>query len=349
MNTRSTTQAGAPAILAGPIRWPRFAAVAVLLVIAPFLMGDFAVFQMTNTIIYAIAILGLVLLAGYSGQISLGHGAFFAIGAYVAAVAMEKLGIPYWATIPAAAVVCFLAGFLFGFPALRLEGHYLALATFALAIAIPQLLKHPALEGVTGGVQGIVVDRPEAPFELPGPGVYDLPLGLTLDFTMNSDRWLYFVALAIAALGFLLARNLIRGRVGRALMALRDHPVAARCMGIDTGRYKATVFGVSAAYTGIAGALSAVAVQFVAADSFTFFLSITLLVGAVVGGVESLRGAILGAIFVQFIPVVASGISVSAPWAIYGAFMLATIYLMPNGIDGLLKKLLPEPRQRLDK
>ena len=155
MSSAQTIETAIPESRTVSSRWARFAAIAIKLLDAPFLMGDFAVFQMTSTIIYAIAVLGLVLLAGYSGQISLGHGAFFAVGAYVTAVAMDKLGVPYWATLPAAGLVCFVAGFLFGFPALRLEGHYLALATFALAIAVPQLLKHSALEGMTGGGQGL--------------------------------------------------------------------------------------------------------------------------------------------------------------------------------------------------
>ncbi len=217
-------------------------------------------FQLTLALAYAIALLGLNMLTGYNGQISLGHGAFYAIGAYTAAILMDRFGVPYWLTLPAAAAVCLVAGFLFGLPALRLEGLYLALATFALALATPQLLKSKHVEQWTGGVQGIVILKPDAPFGLP----------------LDQDQWLYFFTLAVAALMFLLAWNLLRGRIGRALVAIRDHPIAAEAMGVDISLYKALTFGVSAMYTGVGGALGAIAVQFVAPDSFTLFLSITL-------------------------------------------------------------------------
>ena len=129
----------------------------------PFVVSSYRTFQCTLVMIYAIALLGLNILTGYSGQISLGHGAFYAMGAYCTAILMDKLGVPYWATVPLAGAFCLVVGFLFGLPALRLEGLYLALATFALGVAMPQLLKYKALEGWTGGVQGIVILKPEAP------------------------------------------------------------------------------------------------------------------------------------------------------------------------------------------
>ncbi|MEO5671850.1 MAG: branched-chain amino acid ABC transporter permease, partial [Ramlibacter sp.] len=236
---------------------------AVLLVFAcvlPFVVGNYRVFQLTLALAYAIAILGLNMLTGYNGQISLGHGAFFAIGAYTAAILMDKAGFPYWSTIPIAGAVCLLAGFLFGLPALRLEGLYLALATFALGVAMPQILKHKSLEHWTGGAMGVVIVKPEA------------PEGLGL----SQDQWLYFFTLFWALLLFLAAWNLLRGRVGRALLAIRDQPIAAQAMGVNTAMYKSLTFGVSALYTGVAGALSAIAVQFASPDSFPIFLSITL-------------------------------------------------------------------------
>jgi ABC-type branched-subunit amino acid transport system permease subunit len=129
----------------------------------PFLLGNYRVFQLTLALAYAIALLGLNMLTGYNGQISLGHGAFYAIGAYTAAVLMDKFGVPYWATIPVAGVVCLVAGFLFGLPALRLEGLYLALATFALGVAMPQILKHKSIEHWTGGAMGVVIVKPTRP------------------------------------------------------------------------------------------------------------------------------------------------------------------------------------------
>jgi len=294
----------------------------------PFLVSNYRTFQLTLVLVYAIALLGLNILTGYSGQISLGHGAFYALGAYCAAILMDKAGVPYWATVPAAGAACFVAGFLFGLPALRLEGLYLALATFALGVAMPQLLKYHHLEKWTGGVQGIVIPKPDPPFGLP----------------LNADQWLYFFTLAVTLAMFVLGWNLLRGRVGRALTAIRDHAIAAEAMGIHNALYKSAAFGVSALYTGVAGALGAIAVQFVAPDSFTIFLSIIFLVGIVVGGLASISGALYGALFIQFVPNIADEISKAAPWAVFGVFMIGFVYLMPTGVAGAVRLLLARRR-----
>jgi len=299
-------------------------AVAIALALAcalPFMLGNYRVFQLTLVLAYAIALLGLNMLTGYNGQISLGHGAFYAIGAYTAAILMDKLGLPYWATIPISGAVCFIVGFLFGLPALRLEGLYLALATFALGVAMPQILKHEALAHWTGGSQGVVIVKPEAP-EWTG---------------LSQDQWLYFFTLAWVVVFFVVAWNLLRGRIGRAMVAIRDQPIAAQAMGVNTSLVKSLTFGVSALYTGAAGALGAIAVQFVAPDSFNIFLSITLLVGVVIGGLASISGAFFGALFIQFIPNIADQISKAAPWAIYGVFLIAFMYVMPTGVAGFLR------------
>jgi len=298
--------------------------IAVLLLAAcalPFAVSDYRVFQFNLVLVYAIALLGLNLLTGYNGQISLGHGAFYAIGAYCAAILMDKYGVPYWATLPVAGAVCLLAGFLFGLPALRLEGLYLALATFALGVSLPALLKYHHLEKWTGGVQGIVINKPEPPFGLP----------------INADQWLYYFTLAVAVLMFVLAWNLLRGRIGRAMVAIRDQHVAAEVMGVNTAIVKSLAFGVSAMYTGIAGALGAIAVQYVAPDSFNIFVSIVFLVGIVIGGLASISGAIYGALFIQFVPNIADEISKAAPWAIFGIFLLGFMYVMPMGIAGAVR------------
>jgi len=302
-------------------RWLILGLIVLLACVLPFVASNYRVFQFTLAYVYAIALLGLNMLTGYNGQISLGHGAFFAIGAYTSAILIERFGVPYWMTLPVAAAVCGVAGFLFGLPALRLEGLYLALATFALALTTPQLLKYKLVEHWTGGVQGIVIKKPEAPFGLP----------------LNPDQWLYFVCLAVMIVLFWFAWNLLRGRIGRALVAIRDQPIAASTMGINTPLFKSLTFGVSALYTGLAGALSAIVIQFVAPDSFNVFLSISLLVGVVVGGLASLSGAIYGAFFIQFIPNVAQEISKAAPWAIYGIFLIGFMYVMPTGIAGFLR------------
>ena len=309
------------------IPWIRIVLGLIVAGILPFFISNYHVFQASMVLSYAIALVGMNILIGYSGQISLGHGAFMAIGAYTSAILMDKMNIPYWMTIPIAAFICLVVGFLFGLPALRLEGHYLALATFALAVALPQLLKFKHLEFLTGGVQGIVIMKPDPPWE----SLFGLKL--------NSDRWLYFFTLAVTLLMFVIGWNLIRGRVGRALIAIRDQPIAAASMGINTPMYKSLAFGVSAMFTGVAGALSAILVAFVAPDSFTVFLSITLLVGMVIGGVTSLTGALYGALFIQFIPNIADQISKAAPWAIYGTMLILFMYLMPTGIAGAIRLL----------
>jgi branched-chain amino acid transport system permease protein len=226
---------------------------------------------------------------------------------------------------PVAGAVCLLAGFLFGLPALRLEGVYLALATFALGVALPQLLKYKHLEEWTGGVQGISLIKPDPPFARCS-GCSSIPTA-----GCSCSRW------PSTVLMFVLGWNLLRGRVGPALIAIRDQPIAAATMGIDNALYKSLAFGVSAMFTGVAGALGAIAVAFVAPDSFTIFLSISLLVGMVVGGLASITGALWGALFIQFVPNLADQISKAAPWAIYGALMIVFMYVMPTGIAGALR------------
>jgi branched-chain amino acid transport system permease protein len=192
------------------------------------------------------------------------------------------------------------------------------MATLALALSLPQILKH--FEEWTGGVQGIVIAKPGAPFGLP----------------LNPDQWLYFVSLAVLVLAIWTGWNLVRGRVGRALIAIRDHHLAAEAMGVNSALYKSLAFGVSAMYTGIAGALSTVVVQFVAPDSFNLFLSISFLVGVVIGGLASVSGAIFGAFFIQFVPTYMQDISRAAPWAIYGIFLIGFMYVMPMGVAGFV-------------
>ncbi len=297
--------------------------------VMPNIVSDYRLFLVSTMIIAAIAVLGLNLLTGFNGQFSLGHGAFYAVGAYTAAVLMDKLNVPYWATIPAAAIVCFMFGYLFGLPALKLEGHYLALATFALALAVPQILKYKWLEGLTGGVQGIVLLKPEPPFGLP----------------LSEDQWLFYFCFITMVVLYWAAANLLDSRSGRAMMAIRDQYMAADTMGIDTALYKTVTFGISAAYTGIAGALSASAIAFVAPDSFNIFLSIKFLIGLVVGGIGSLAGSVIGGIFYVLVDNSAQSLTqfirndlglpfdLSA-YTVFGVLLIAIIYLMPMGIAG---------------
>ena len=303
------------------LQWIGIAVAIAVGLIVPLLVSDYRTFQFTLVLVYAMAVLGLNILTGFNGQFSLGHSAFYAIGAYTAAIMMSNWEIAYYWTLPAAGLVCLVAGFLFGLPALRLEGLYLALATFALAIATPQFLKYDHLEKWTGGVQGVVITKPDAPFGL----------------QISQDDWLYYFTFAVLLVLFFCAWNLLRGRTGRALKAIRDNPIAARAMGINTALYKSLTFGVSALYTGVAGALGAIAIQFVAPDSFTFFLSVAILVGMVIGGLGSIPGSIFGGIVIVFVPNVAEQISKAAPWAVYGTLLILCMYFMPLGIWGFIR------------
>ena len=297
--------------------------VAAALVPLMFASG-YQLFQLTLVVAYALSVLGKNLVTGYGGQVSLGQGAFYAVGAYTAAILMEHFNVPYWATLPVAAVTTGIVGLALGLPALRLGGLYLALVTFALAVAVPQLLKYKAFEDWTGGVQGIVLMKPDAPFGLP----------------LDSDQWVYLFTLAVGVALFWAATNLVRSRIGLALMAIRDQPLAAEAMGVHLARYKTITFGVGALITGVGGALGAIAVSFVSPDSFTIALSLTLFVGMVIGGAASISGAIYGALFIVYVPNFAEQISKAVPGAIFGLILILFMFFAPGGIASVLSAQL---------
>ena len=319
-DTSTPAKVDAPAAIAAKpasLAFGRWATIVTIiaLIVAPLLVRNFVIFQLTMVMIYGIAVLALNILTGGSGQFSLGQSAFYALGAYTSGILMEHFGVNYALTLPIAGAVCFAAGFLFGFPALRLSGIYLALATFALAVAMPQLLKLGVFEEWTGGVQGLVVTKPEAPFGLP----------------MSQDMWLYYFVLVITFVIYVLSVNLLKSRSGRAMMAIRDNEIAASAMGVDISLYKTLAFGISAGITGVAGGLGAIAVQFVAPDSYTFQLAIALFLGMVVGGVGWLPGSFAGAAFIVFVPNIAEGISKGLSGAFFGVLLFVVIYLVPHG------------------
>ncbi|NVN87676.1 MAG: branched-chain amino acid ABC transporter permease [Rhodopseudomonas sp.] len=290
-------------------------AVLVLLIAAPLFAKNFIIFQMTMWLIYAIAVLALNILTGGSGQFSLGQSAFYAVGAYTSAILMEHFNVNYALTLPIAGVICFAFGYVFGQPALRLSGVYLALATFALATAMPQLLKLGYFEHWTGGVQGLVVTKPDAPFGLP----------------MSQDMWLYYFTLVISIMIYVFSVNLLKSRSGRAMMAIRDNEIAASAMGVDVALYKTLAFGISAGITGVAGGLGAIAVQFVAPDSYTIQLAIALFLGMVVGGVGWLPGSLAGSAFIVFVPNIAESVSKGLSGAVFGAILIVIIFVLPHG------------------
>jgi len=289
--------------------------VLLLLLAVPIFAKNFIIFQMTMLLIYGLAVMALNILTGGSGQFSLGQSAFYAIGAYTSAILMEHFNVNYALTLPVAGLICFAVGYLFGQPALRLSGVYLALATFALATAMPQLLKLGFFEHWTGGVQGLVVTKPDAPFGL----------------KMGQDMWLYYFTLAITIAIYVASVNLLRSRSGRAFMAIRDNEIAASAMGVDVALYKTLAFGVSAGITGVAGGLGAIAVQFVAPDSYTITLAIALFLGMVVGGVGWLPGSIVGSAFIIFVPNIAESISKGLSGAVFGVLLFLVIFLVPHG------------------
>jgi branched-chain amino acid transport system permease protein len=261
----------------------------LVLIVLPFVLTDFRTVQLATVGAYFIAILGLDVLTGHSGQISLGHGAFMAVGAYTTAILMANHGLRDLWTIPIAAGVAGVIGLLAGVPALRLSGLYLALATFGIAVVFPTILKK--FDHFTGGSTGITLfGKPEQTGH--GVGIW----GLT------NNQWLYVLTWTVGGIAFLIAWWLLDSRFGRSLRAIRDSELAATAYGVNRAKYKVLAFGVSAAFAGVAGALFAINVAYVAPDTFPIQLSLYLLVGAVVGFFGSIWGAVLGALLIQFLP-----------------------------------------------
>jgi branched-chain amino acid transport system permease protein len=299
------------------------AAFALVAAVVPFVFPSYVAFELTYAGAYAIAILGLIILTGLNGQISLGHGAFMAVGGYTVAIAVTRAGWPPEAALLLAAALSALFGAVVGVIALRLSDVYLALATFALAVSVPPLLKR--FREFTGGAQGITFTAAHAP----GP----------LAHALDSERWLYYETWSIAGVIFALTWFVLQGRIGRALRALRDNEIAAVSFGINPFVYKSLAFAWSAAYAGIAGALVASATAYVSPDSYTLQLSITLLIGAVLGGLGTMWGAVVGGLVIEFLPLWAQTISTAAASLIYGISLIVVMLLNPGGIVGGLARV----------
>jgi branched-chain amino acid transport system permease protein len=323
-----------------------FVALGAVALVLPSFVSEFRAQQFAYVSIYLIALLGLNVLTGYTGQISLGHGAFMAIGGFTTAILMADHGVKDVWTIPIAGLVAGIAGFLFGIPALRLSGLYLALATFAVAVATPGLIKR--FDEFTGGGQGINLFGTD---ELTASLAPVTVLGRELSF----NDWLYYLCTSIAFVLYVVAWVLVRGRTGRAFRSVRDSESAAVSFGVSLARYKTLAFGVSAAYAGVAGSLFAIATTFVNPDTFPIALSIFLLVGVVVGGLGSLVGMIAGAVFIQFAPqwgqdaesVIPDWLpflgdldtdSPGAPALIFGGVLILLMFVLPTGFGGLLTR-----------
>ncbi len=293
-----------------------------------FLLDRFQTLEWAYVWDFAIAIIGLNILTGYSGQISLGNGAFMAIGGYTTAILFKKLGIPYYVTILPAGLIAGLAGYLFGIPALKLSGLYLALATFALALSTPSVIKN--FGQLTNGHEGINMPSAEDPT---GAG-------------LTNEQWLYYLALVIAILLFLFARAMLASRTGRAFKAIRDSETAAASNGIRLSYFKTLAFGISAFYAGVAGSLDATITAYVSPESFDLPLSLSLLVGTVVGGLGTLLGPLLGAVFVIWLPNFAQAAFKAKPDISYGVVLILLMFLMPQGIMGGVYRALGVYRRR---
>jgi branched-chain amino acid transport system permease protein len=297
--------------------------IVVVIAIVPWLVPSYSAFELTYAGAYAIAILGLVILIGLCGQISLGHGAFLALGGYTVAILSHRFETPDWLSIPLAALLCAVVGISLGLVALRLEGVYMALTTFALAVAVPSILKR--FKDLTGGVGGITLK----PVSVPA----------SLHAFLTPERWTYLWTWALLGALFALSWFVLQGRVGRSLRALRDSETAAVAFGVNPQVYKTLAFAWSAAYAGIAGGILAIATAYVSPDSYGFTLSLTLVIGAVLGGLDLLWGALLGGFLIEFLPLWAQKINAAAPSLVYGIALIVVMIVLPGGIAGAIGRI----------
>ncbi len=307
------------------------------LAILPFVAGDYSLYVVNLMAINAIVAIGLNILVGYTGQISLGHAGFFAIGAYSCVLLMIKAGLPFVLALPAAGFVSAFFGFVLGLPSLRLEGPYLAIATLGFGMAVTQIISHAEF---TGGHMGV-----EAPALALGP------------FVADTGAKQYAVIMAVTVMLSVAAVNLMKTRVGRAFVAIRDSEIAAAAMGINISWFKTLSFAVSAFYTGVAGGLMAFALEHVSAGSFNLILSITFLAMIIVGGLGSVMGSILGAVLLTYLQLklqVVQEAPVIGPLLldisnryftpeglpniqsiVFGAIMIAIVIFEPLGMHGI--------------
>ena len=295
---------------------------AAALLVIPNVTDTFQTFEWAQVAAFATAIVGLNVLTGYSGQISLGNGAFMAIGSYSTAILSARYGWPYPLTIPVGALLSFFLGILFGIPALRLRGIYLALATFALALSVTPVLNN--FDTFTGGHVGITMAPISPPFGLP----------------LSNEQWLYWFDWGTFLLLFVPASLMIRARTGRAWMAIRDSETAAVANGISLAYYKTLAFGVSALYAAVAGSLLVINVQYANPDSYNLTLSLQLLIGVVLGGLAYVWGPILGAALVIWLPQVAEKAFGAKPDIAFGILLILVVLLAPDGAAGLITRLV---------
>ena len=290
-------------------------------------LGKFQTLEFSYVWAFAIAIVGVNLLTGYCGQISLGNSAFMAIGGYTTAIIATRLGWTPLATIPVAAALSTVGGILLGIPALKLRGLYLGLATFALALSTPSVIRH--FDSLTGGSQGIYIT-----------GAGRDPFGLVEAGQLTTEQWLYYVSLALFLLLFLFSRALLRSDVGRAFRSIRDGETVAVANGVSLTYHKTLAFAISALFAGVAGSLDAMATSYVGPNSFDATIALALLVGAAIGGLGTQAGPILGALFTVWSPVYAQQIFKGRPDIVFGVLLIVIMYVMPQGLVGGFYRLL---------
>jgi branched-chain amino acid transport system permease protein len=293
----------------------------LLLIILPFGLKGYTVYILSIAGANILAAVGLNLLMGYAGQVSIGQAAFLAIGGYTSALLMTKLGLSFWLAFPLAGMLTSLTGLILFIPALRLGTIYLAIATLGFGAAVQQLIPLPYWSAILGGHQGIRVPRPQ--------------IG---SFVFDTDLELYYLTLVIVVVLLVLSWNVARSYIGRAFIALRDKPAAAEALGINPTRYKAYAFLVSAFLTGIAGALQAHLVGHISPGEFGLGKSIEIFAMVILGGIGSLPGSVLGAVFLTFLPHWLSEARLLYTF-LYGAALVLVIIFMPYGVWGFFLRL----------
>lgn len=299
-----------------------FALVLITAIGAPFFLGSFATFQLATALSYAPAVLGLVVITGLTGQLALGNGAFFAVGAYTTAILVQTYGWPFWATFPVSGLIALVSGILLGIPGLRLSGHFLAALTLTIAVVAPQVIKY--FDGLTNGVRGINVVLSDPPEWL----------------GISSTQQAYFVALVVTVFAFASTYAIRNSRIGRALQAIQENELVATSLGINVAYFKVAAFGYSTLLAGLGGSSFTVAVGYVAPENFTIGLATLLIIALVIGGKTSEWGALIGSLFIVLLPLYAGRIDPALSGLCFAVAVIVTILALPDGLVGLPRGFL---------
>jgi branched-chain amino acid transport system permease protein len=320
-------------------RWTVAALAALFIIVVPLVIGEYYVSILNLCLIATVGALGLNILVGYTGQVSIGHAAFMSVGAYTAANLITRVGAPFWIAVPAGGVMAALVGAVVGIPSLRIKGLYLAIATLAGQLIIEWTINH--VPWISGGVQ--------ASIEVPRPSVFGVAL--------RSQTQFYFFLMFFAVVAIVATMNLMRSRVGRAFVAIRDQDIAAEIIGIDIFRYKLWAFAISSFYAGVTGVLYTYYLGIANYEQFQINVSIDYLAMIIIGGLGSILGSILGAVFVTLLPIVARtlleavggfffspsdllNIIPNLRLVIFGSLIIVFLALEPEGLNRLWRNIL---------